>query len=148
MRQTGVFTSDEIACAGMMLCQCHSECSPCMVQFYGVMGSDRVLKGLVCYGQTPLAEGSYDIYWLAVDPAFQGNGIGRTLIDHVFRAAGMTGARQVIVETSSSDKYEVGHSVYEHLGFIEVARIPDYYRPGDDRIVLVRKVSDGAQDRR
>ena len=142
MRKTGVFTEDEVFCASTMFSQCRAECSPCVVRFSGVMDSDQVLKGFVCFGSTPLAEGSFDIYWLAVDPSFQGGGIGSVLVEHVYQTARAAGARQLIVETSSSNKYEVGHAVYRHLGFIEVARIPDYYRPGDDRIVLVRKVAD------
>src|SRR4030042_1421997 len=42
------------------------------------MGSKVV--GYICYGETPLTEGTWDIYWIAVDRNHQGEGIGGALM--------------------------------------------------------------------
>ncbi len=42
------------------------------------------------YGPTPLTLGTFDLYWMAVDPKAQGHGIGKALVrwleEHVRRA--------------------------------------------------------------
>ena len=35
------------------------------------------IAGYACYGPTPLTEGVFDLYWIAVHPEAQGRGIGR-----------------------------------------------------------------------
>ena len=40
------------------------------------------LIGYVCHGHNPVTDGLYDVYWIAVDPAVQGRGVGRALIAH------------------------------------------------------------------
>src|SRR3954466_12928003 len=37
-------------------------------------GSERAVHGYVCFGPTPLTDGTYDLYWIAVDPSTQGKG--------------------------------------------------------------------------
>ena len=57
---------------------------------------------------------------LAVDPAWQGRGVGRALLEHAlgfFRAAGMQVAK---IETLEQNP--VGQRLYPTLGFVEVAR--------------------------
>ena len=57
---------------------------------------------------------------LAVDPAHQGNGLGRALLQHAldfFRRSGMQVAK---IETL--DQNPIGQSLYPTLGFQEVAR--------------------------
>jgi hypothetical protein len=46
-----------------------------------------------------------------------------------------------MVETSSQPKYERTRSFYLRLGYREVSRIPDFYKPGDDRISYVKYLS-------
>ena len=53
-------------------------------EFVGVFVDDR-LMGYACFGPTPSTEGTYDLYWLAVDPSAQGQGLGRALCGEVDR---------------------------------------------------------------
>ena len=48
-------------------------------EYTGAFEGERVL-GYACAGPTPATEGTFDLYWLAVDPASQGKGVGRALI--------------------------------------------------------------------
>jgi ribosomal protein S18 acetylase RimI-like enzyme len=41
-----------------------------------------------------------------------------------------------MIETSSQPKYLPTRKFYEKLGYREMARIPDFYRPGDDRVIF------------
>jgi len=140
LRQVEVFTTEELGFFGRMFDQCRLGCGPCELQCCAVKRENGSLKGFVCFGATPLTEGTYDIYWLAVDPADQQEGVGTALVEHVCDEARAAGAGQVLIETSSVDAYEATRDAYARMGFVEVARVPDYYRPGVDRVILVRKL--------
>lgn len=93
------------------------------------------VMGYYCIGPTPATEGTFDLYWIAVSPAAQGLGIGTLLDRHARETAAGMGGRLLIAETSSQPKYEPTRRFYRGRGYTEVARIPDYYRPGDDLVV-------------
>jgi GNAT superfamily N-acetyltransferase len=41
------------------------------------------VRGYASYGPVPLTESAYDLYWIVVDPAAQGTGLGRRLLQYV-----------------------------------------------------------------
>jgi len=94
--------------------------------------------GYVCYGATPMTESTYDLYWIAVDPAQRGKGIGRSLLRALTASLAHNGGRTLRVETSSSEMYRSAKSFYRREGFVEGGRIPDFYRPGDDLIIYYK----------
>ena len=94
--------------------------------------------GYTCIGPTPGTEGTFDLYWIAVHPALHGSGVGRALDAHIDTTIRSQGGRLVIAETSSRPEYEATRAFYRGRGYDERARIPSYYRPGDDLIVYVK----------
>ena len=103
-------------------------------------GSDR-LVGYACFGATPATDGTYDLYWLAVDPAAQGRGTGTALVRAVEEKLLDRGARLLVVETSSRPDYEGTRRFYARSGYSEAARVRDFYAPADDRIVLTTRLT-------
>jgi ribosomal protein S18 acetylase RimI-like enzyme len=96
--------------------------------------------GFACFGSVPLADGAFDLYWIAVDPACHGRGVGAELVEHVERAVAAQGGRLVVVETSGRSDYDRTRRFYERLDFEVAARIRDFYRPGDDKVVYVKSL--------
>ena len=99
------------------------------------------LIGYACYGATPATDGTYDLYWLAVDPASQGRGIGSALVRAVEQQLVERGARLLVVETSSRPDYAGTRRFYARSGYREAARVRDFYAPADDRIVLTTRLT-------
>src|SRR3954471_15490226 len=66
---------------------------------------DKALAGYVCYGPTPMTEGTWDLYWIVTHPDARGNGVGRTLVGKMEAELRAIGARLVRVETSRLDCY-------------------------------------------
>jgi len=91
--------------------------------------------GYVCFGPTPMTEGTWDLYWIAVDASARGQGVGRELVLHMMRELSSRHARLVRVETSGQEAYASTRAFYEKTKFEVVARIRDFYRPGDDLVV-------------
>jgi ribosomal protein S18 acetylase RimI-like enzyme len=100
---------------------------------------DRPL-GYICYGLAPMTEATYDLYWIAVDPEFQDQGIGSRLIDFLEKTVKPRGARMLLVETSSIPSYDRTQAFYLRKGFKEVGRVPDYYCPGNDRVTYQKRL--------
>jgi GNAT superfamily N-acetyltransferase len=108
---------------------------------YSALGADvdGRLAGWICWGPTPCTLGTYDLYWMAVDPALQGAGIGTALVlEMERRLAGL--ARLIIVETAGRPDYAATRRFYECRGYRPTANIPDFYAPGDDQVVYVKEV--------
>jgi len=103
----------------------------------GAYDGDR-LVGFAAFGPVPCTLGTWDLYWIAVDPALQGSGIGRTLMAHCEAAITAEGGRLVVVETSSRDDYGPTRAFYRRLRYHEQATIPDYYAPGDGLVVYTK----------
>jgi D-alanine-D-alanine ligase len=101
---------------------------------------DGRLVGWICWGPTPCTLGTFDLYWMAVDPEVQGNGIGTALVDEMERALAGS-ARLIVVETAGRPDYAGTRGFYRARGYSPVATIPDFYAPGDDQVVLVKSVS-------
>ena len=94
------------------------------------------VSGYICYGPTPMTEGTWDIYWMAVASQEQHKGIGRTLMQEAEQEIGKTGGRMTIIETSSQPLYEKTLRFHISSGYTVTARIPDFYEPGDDKLIL------------
>jgi ribosomal protein S18 acetylase RimI-like enzyme len=111
-------------------------------EFIGAYDDSERLMGYACFGPTPSTDGTYDLYWLAVDPAAQGQGAGRALVREVERLLGARGARLLVVETSSRADYAGTRAFYQATGYREVARVKDFYAPADDRIMLTTRLTE------
>jgi ribosomal protein S18 acetylase RimI-like enzyme len=96
------------------------------------------LVGWAAFGATPGTLATWDLYWIAVDPALQGLGVGRRLMAACERTITAGGGRLVVVETSSRGDYAPTRAFYRRLGYEARAVIPAYYAPGDDLIVFTR----------
>ena len=105
---------------------------------YSILVASKGAKvvGFVCYGPTPLAQGVYDLYWIASDPEVRGQGIGSALVSAMEGEIRRRGARLIRVETSATEAYGPTKGFYESIRYVEECRFRDFYKVGDDLIVL------------
>jgi ribosomal protein S18 acetylase RimI-like enzyme len=74
---------------------------------------------------------TWRLYSVAIDPAAQGQGIGSRLLVAAIAAARAAGASRMQLEARATPDLL---RLYRLHGFNEVARLPDYYAPGDDAV--------------
>jgi len=101
-----------------------------------VAEADSVVVGYICYGPTPMMEGTWDIYWIAVSAENQGRGIGEALMTHAEDKIREAQGRLIVIETSSQPKYEKTRRFHLSNGYEVIGRISNFYAPGDDKLVL------------
>lgn len=104
-------------------------------------GPNRMIQGYVCFGPTPRSEGVYDLYWIAVDPRQQGQGLGQLLLRFVENEVRRERGRMLLIETSSKKSYAPTIRFYERAGYEEISRIKDFYRIEDDKVVFCKTLS-------
>jgi D-alanine-D-alanine ligase len=96
--------------------------------------------GWVCWGPTPCTVGTYDIYWIVVDPSLQRSGVGLALMAHAEALIRQRGGRLVVVETSGRPDYEPTRRFYDRCGYALTAQVAGFYAPGDPKQMLTKSL--------
>jgi [ribosomal protein S18]-alanine N-acetyltransferase len=101
------------------------------IQCFGVLGvpgsslliaGDDIVQG---FALSRVVLDECELMLLAVDPAVQGKGIGRALLNGVIQHARSVGAKLLFLEMRSGNN---ALSLYASVGFAEVGRRQNYYR--------------------
>jgi len=137
--ETGMFRPNEVEVAVELLDDRLKRGDASDYQFVLSTEDERVV-GYVCYGPITITLHSYDLYWIVVDRQHQGKGIGRLLLQEAQSRIAARGGRQIYVETSGITTYAPTRSFYERCGYEVEAVIRDFYAPGDDKWIYVRRL--------
>lgn len=136
LRGSGFFTGDEVSVA-LELIDLGIEGRDTYRFFVAEDGGEAA--GYCCYGPTPCTEGTFDLYWIAVRPDLRRGGVGRALMEAAEGAVRARGGRLLLVETASKPLYDPTRAFYERIGYRIEARVRDFYRPGDDKIIYAKR---------
>ncbi|MEG1556245.1 MAG: GNAT family N-acetyltransferase [Bacteroidales bacterium] len=102
---------------------------------------DDQVVGYVCFSRVPCSISSFEIYWLCVDQRWQGNHIGKKLIEETIQIIRTCGGKKLILQTAGRTQYIPTQKFYSACGFIEEARIKDYYAEGDDCLIFTMGIN-------
>jgi ribosomal protein S18 acetylase RimI-like enzyme len=136
--ETGLFTADDIGGFKETL-QGFLDGSLSDHRWIVLEDEANAIVGAAYYAPEPFSDRMWNLYFIGVRPARHGAGVGTALVAHVeatLRGAGEEIARTLIVETSSLERFGGTRAFYERRGFIEEARIREFYGPGEDKIVF------------
>jgi ribosomal protein S18 acetylase RimI-like enzyme len=87
-----------------------------------------------------LTQGTYDLYWIAVDPAVQGRGVGQALLSGAEAEVRARGGRLMLIETSATADYAAARRLYATCDFRLEATVHDFYAPGDHLLIFAKEV--------
>lgn len=104
------------------------------------VAADSKILGYICYGPIPITLGTWDIYWIAVAREARGKDVGKGLISFAEEKIRKAGGKLIMIETSSKPSYEPTRRFYSAAGYEVIATIPDFYSPGDDKILFWKKL--------
>jgi ribosomal protein S18 acetylase RimI-like enzyme len=137
IQATGVFSAEEARVAAELA---ETTLSGTETYRWLLAEQEGKLVGYTCFDRVPFSRVSFDLYWIAVLPACRGTGLGTELLQRTAKFAAAKHGTQIFAETSSRAPYAAARAFYERCGFETVARFPDFYDFGDDKIVYRLKL--------
>ena len=147
LENAGNFTPEEVGTALELIDEWlelgeHSGYLTYVLESQGEEGSEML--GYACFGPTPLTESTYDLYWIAVDKSKHRGGVGKRLLKFAEEEIARRGGSMLLVETSSQETYGGTIQFYEKTGYELVGKIKEYYKPGDDKLIFMKKLAEPA----
>ena len=137
LRSSGAFRDDEITVGLELVDESLDPRPETDYQWVVAEQSGRVF-GFACFGLVPMTDGTYDLYWIAVEA--RGSGVAARIHEAVERSVRSDEGRWLLAETSSTEPFAAARRFYEKQGYTEVGRVPDFYRLGDDRITFGKRM--------
>jgi ribosomal protein S18 acetylase RimI-like enzyme len=135
VERTGFFNAAEIGLARELV-QEHLARGADSGYLFVLAGEGNGLAGFACFGPIPATRSSWDLYWIAVDPASQRHGLGRRLLAAVERAVTAAGGERLYADTSSRAQYVATQRFYRATGFRLAAELPGFYAPDDGKLIF------------
>ncbi|AOY56825.1 GNAT family N-acetyltransferase [Desulfococcus multivorans] len=136
---TGFFSAEEVAIAAELVQERLEKGPDSGYEF--VMGDHYGrLAGYTCFGRIPGTTASFDLYWIAVHPEFQGRGLGRRLLQESERRIKAVGGARIYVDTSQRSQYAGTRAFYESCGYRLETVLADFYSPGDGKAIYCKVI--------
>jgi ribosomal protein S18 acetylase RimI-like enzyme len=139
LKSTGFFKQYEMDVAIELIEDRLKNGEGCGYQFYFLEIEGRTVA-YGCYGEIPCTIKNYDLYWLAVDASFRGNGLGRTLLEKIESDIKLHKGRGIYIETSNKEQYAPTIAFYEKCNYQQIAVFPDFYDINDNKAVYYKKL--------
>lgn len=136
---TGFFTAAEVEVAVELVNERLAKGAPSGYHFVMAEHYGR-LTGYACYGPIACTASSYDIYWIAVHPDYQGKGLGRRILKETERLIRESSGTRIYVETSQRVQYASTRAFYENCGYRLEGVLADFYAPGDGKVVYCKSL--------
>ena len=140
LQQRGIFNNDEIKVAMELLDVCLNDPEKKDYNIFCATNDGDGLAGYICFGPNPMTEGCYDLYWIAVDQDSGRIGIGEKLLASMEEFVVKKRGRCIYLDTSSTQPYAPARLFYKKHGFKTVSVLKDFYRVGDHKMILMKKL--------
>ncbi|MDJ0532672.1 MAG: GNAT family N-acetyltransferase [Xenococcaceae cyanobacterium MO_207.B15] len=101
---------------------------------FWIVYDDGEPVGVAYYAPERYAYGTWNLYFIAVHPDRQGEGLGGQLLHYVEQTLATRGERLLLIETSGLPNFERTRAFYRKHGYEEEARIREFYKAGDDKV--------------
>ncbi len=109
-------------------------------EFWMTCEADGVPVGFCYTVPEEMAEGTWNMLAIGVRQSLQGGGHGSSLVRELEALLRSKGQRILIVDTSSSDDFVQARAFYRKNGYVEEARIRDFWAEGDDKITFWKRL--------
>jgi D-alanine-D-alanine ligase len=137
VRATGFFNAEEEEVAMELVDDRLREGRASHYRFLvGEVGGE--VAGYACWGPIAGTAAAADLYWIVVDPRFQGRRVGAALLTASEARMAAEGRTRVYVETSTRAQYVPTRGFYQARGYHLAAELADFYAPGDGNALFLK----------
>ena len=136
---TGLFQPNQLESLGEMLSD-YFDGNSDRDRFW-ITDDDNGVVGVAYCEMERMTDGTWNLQLIAIRPDCQGQGRGATLLRYVEQTLTVRGGRVLLVETSGLPDFERTRAFYRKCGYDEEARIRDFYKAGEDKIVYRKALS-------
>lgn len=140
VRGTGFFSEAEVDIARELVEEYFDKGSLSGYHFV-LCDIDEKLAAYACYGPIPGTLSSFDLYWIAVDRAFQRRHLGRFVLAHVEKCIQAMGGTRVYIDSSGRSSYRPTQAFYLSQGYAIEAVFDNFYGPSDPKIVYLKQLT-------
>ena len=140
LRNVGVFSEPEIGVALEVLDAYFTLGAESGYWVETAVDVHDAVVGYVCYGPTPMTDGTFDLYWIASDPIVRGQGVGAALVSAMEGDLRRRKGRLIRIETSAMEAYGPTRGFYAAMQYREESRFRDFYKVGEDLIILAKRL--------
>lgn len=138
---TGYFNAEEVEVALELIEDGLGQGEASHYRFLIAQREGGVVAGYACWGPIPGTVASADVYWIVVDVARQGQGIGAALLQAAEEWMASSGRTRVYIETATRAQYDGTRRFYEACGYHLAAELADFYAPGDGKAIFLKDLS-------
>jgi len=140
VESTGFFRADEVAIAVELVEERLAKGIEASGYHFVFADGGAGPIGYACFGPIPCSLTSWDLYWIAVEDAARGQGLGRDLLRRAEDAVRARGGRAIYIETSSKPQYDATRAFYLACGYVLEHVFADFYAPGDGKAVYAKQL--------
>lgn len=130
---TGLFESNQIEELAQMLGQHFSDGKDSDGLWFTDYENEPM--GVAYVAPERMAEGTWNLYLIAIHPDYQRQGRGAALLSRIGQMLAKRNERVLLVETSGLEDFEYVRAFYRKSGYEEEARIREFHKAGDDKII-------------
>jgi GNAT superfamily N-acetyltransferase len=141
-RGTGVFKAAEIVALREVLDDYHGGAASRGHRAVTSVRDDGIV-GFAYFAPAAMTDGTWYLYWIAVDRGVHARGLGSELLRHAEDEVRAAGCRLFLIETSSLPHYEPTRRFYVKHGYPVWCVIRDYYAEGDDMVIFAKRMMSG-----
>jgi GNAT superfamily N-acetyltransferase len=102
--------------------------------WFVALAGDRLVGFGFCEPER-MTSGTWNLLAIGVLDDWRGRGVGAAMMRQLEDRLRATGERILIVETLGTPAFERTRSFYRTNGYVEEARIREFYEPGGDKVV-------------
>ena len=113
-----------------------------------VLEHEGKIVGVIGYNEVDNTDGTYWLSWTYMDPAYQGKGMGKQMLNEILDMLRNKNARKIFVKVSDYEDpedgrvYERAMKLYESVGFVEELVGKDFYDDGENQHIYGLKLRD------
>ena len=97
--------------------------------------------GVAYLAPEKMTYGTWNLFWIAIDPKYQRQGRGRAMLSHIQNWLVKKKQRLLLVETAGVEDFDYVRKFYADNGFEEEAKIRDFYEDGVDKVVFRKSLA-------